>query len=108
MIKSRPIRGGLNDFRNSYNTTQTDIPELSNVVGYMHIDDKGLKNLMIDLILDLQNLPAAHLLPSLNGHKVFHNDLLWFFSLVVSNDFNIRLVISLLNKVLDKASDIDI
>jgi len=66
------------------------------------------QDFVIDLILALQNLPAAHLPPSPNGRGVLRDDLLRFFSLVVSNDFNIRSVISLLNKVIDKAPDADI
>ncbi|KAI9767834.1 MAG: hypothetical protein M1839_004335 [Geoglossum umbratile] len=108
ILQSKPIGEGLNTFRDSYNTTWTDIPELLDAVGHMHIGDGGLKNLVIDLILALQNLPAAHLLPSPNGRGVLRDDLLRFFSLVVSNDFNIRSVISLLNKVIDKAPDADI
>ncbi|KAI9766363.1 MAG: hypothetical protein M1840_006627 [Geoglossum simile] len=108
ILQSKPIGEGLNTFRDSYNTTWTDIPRLSDAVGHMHIGDGDLKNLVIDLILALQNLPAAHLLPSPNGRGVLRDDLLRFFSLVVSNDFNIRSVISLLNKVIDKAPDADI
>ena len=123
IIKSKPIGGGLNDFRDSYNATWTDIPELSDAVGHMHIGDEGeicqldakyflmyigLKNLVLDLALALQNLPAARLLPSPNGYRILLGDLSRFISLVVSNDFNIKSVIPLLNKVVNKAPDADI
>jgi Fungal protein kinase len=68
----------------------------------------GLKNLVLDLILALQNLPAARLLPSPNGRGILLSDLLRFASLVVSDDFDIKLVIPLLNKVVDEAPDADI
>jgi hypothetical protein len=41
IIKSKPIGGGLNNFRDLYNTTWTDIPELSDAVEHMHIGDEG-------------------------------------------------------------------
>ncbi|KAI9777129.1 MAG: hypothetical protein M1839_009085 [Geoglossum umbratile] len=123
IIKSKPIGGGLNDFRDLYNTARTDIPELSDAVGHMHISDEGeihrldakyllmyidLKNLVLDLVLALQNLPAARLLPSPNGRGILLGDLSRFISLVVSNDLDIKSVIPLLNKVVDKAPDADI
>jgi hypothetical protein len=68
IIKSKPIGEGLNDFRDLYNSTRTDIPELSDTVEHMRIGDEGeihrldakyflmyigLKNLVLDLILAL-------------------------------------------------------
>ena len=85
IIKSKPVEEGLDAFRNSFNATLADINELSDAVEHMHISDEGemhrpdakcilmyigLKNLVIDLMLALQNLPAAHLLPSPNGRRV--------------------------------------
>ena len=68
----------------------------------------GFKNLVLDLILALQNLPAARLLPSPNGRGILRGDLLRFISLVVSNDFDTKSVTPLLNKIIDKAPDADI
>jgi hypothetical protein len=68
----------------------------------------GLKNLVLDLVLALQNLPAARLLPSPNGRGILLGDLSRFISLVVSNELDIKSVIPLLNKVVDKAPDADI
>src|SRR4051794_35743613 len=123
IIKSKPIGGGLNDFRDSYSATRTDIPELSDVVGHMHIGDEGeicrldakyflmyigLKNLVLDLILALQSLPTARLLPSPNRRGTLFGDLSRFNSVVDSGDFDLRSTIPLLNKVVDKAPDADI
>ncbi|KAI9769851.1 MAG: hypothetical protein M1840_003845 [Geoglossum simile] len=108
IIKSKPIGGGLNDFCDLYNTTRTDIPELSDAVGHMHIGDEGLKNLVIDLILALQSLPAARLLPSPNGRGTLSGHLSRFYSAVDSGDFDLRSAVPLLTKVLNKASDADI
>ncbi|KAI9777873.1 MAG: hypothetical protein M1839_008550 [Geoglossum umbratile] len=82
-------------------------PPKSEIIQRNPIGD-GLKNLVIDLILALQHLPAARLLPSPNGRGVLRDDLLRFLSPAVSSDFNISSVISLLNKVIDTASDADI
>lgn len=41
IIKSKPIREGLNDFCNLYNTTQSDIPKLFDAVKHMYIDNEG-------------------------------------------------------------------
>jgi hypothetical protein len=68
----------------------------------------GLKNLVLDLVLALQNLPAARLLPSPNGRGILLGDLSRFISLVVPNNFDIKSVIPLLNKVVDKAPDAEI
>jgi hypothetical protein len=41
IIKNNPIGKGLNGFCNSFNSTGADIPELSDGVEHMHINDKG-------------------------------------------------------------------
>ncbi|KAI9770972.1 MAG: hypothetical protein M1840_002676 [Geoglossum simile] len=123
IIKSNPVREGLNAFCISFISASPDIPKLSDAVEHMSISDQGemhrpdvkfsltdigIKKLVTNLIFTLQNLPAADLLPSPNGRGVLSDDLLRFFPLLASNDFNVRLVISLLNKVIDKAPDADI
>ncbi|KAI9761206.1 MAG: hypothetical protein M1840_002006 [Geoglossum simile] len=108
IIKSKPIGGGLNNFYDLYNTTRTDIPKLSDAVGHMHIDDEGLNNLIINLILALQSLPVARLLPSPNGHRTLSSHLSRFYSAVNSDNFDLRSTIPLLTKVFNKAPDADI
>ena len=122
IIKSNPIGEGLNAFRISFISASPDIPELSDAVEHMHIGDEGevdrpdvrffltyigLKNLVLDLVLELQNLPAARVLPP-NGRGILLGNLSRFISLVVSNDFDVKSVIPLLNKVVSKAPDADI
>lgn len=60
---------------------------------------------MLDLILALQNLPAARLLPSPNGREILLSDLLRLVSLVVSAEFDITSVAHLLELVVRHASD---
>src|SRR5580700_399749 len=95
IIQSRPIGEGLNAFHKSFISARVDVPELSDAVGHMHIGDEGeihrpdvksfltyigFKDLVIDLILALQNLPAARLLPSPNGRGILLGDLSRFIS----------------------------
>jgi hypothetical protein len=56
----------------------------------------GAKNLVLDLILALQNLPAACLLPSPNGRGSLFGDLSRFNSVIDTDDFEIRSVTGLL------------
>ncbi|KAI9777385.1 MAG: hypothetical protein M1839_008898 [Geoglossum umbratile] len=108
IIKSNPIGEGLNAFRNLFNSARADIPGLSDAVEHLHINDEGLKNLVLDLIWALQSLSAARSLPSPNGRGTLRTDLLRFTPVVDSGDFDIGSVIPLLNKVIDKAPDADI
>jgi hypothetical protein len=55
----------------------------------------GLKNLVLDLILALQILPTACLLPSPNNRGTLFGDLSRFNSVVDSNDFDIKSVVLL-------------
>ncbi|KAI9856816.1 MAG: hypothetical protein M1813_008753 [Trichoglossum hirsutum] len=108
IIKSKPIEEGLNAFRKSFNSASANISELSDAVEHMHIVDEDLKNLVVDLILALQNLPAARLLPSRSGRGTILGDLQRFGSLVDSDDFDAKRVIPLLKEVTRNAPDVDI
>jgi hypothetical protein len=59
----------------------------------------GLKNLVLDLILALQTLPTARLLPSPNNRGIFFGDLSRFYAVVDSDDFDIKSVVPLLEQV---------
>src|SRR3954451_9813357 len=76
--------------------------------GLFSLQGVGLKNLVLDLILALQSLPTARLLPSPNRRGTLFGDLSRFNSVVDSGDFDLRSAIPLLNKVVDKAPDADI
>jgi hypothetical protein len=56
----------------------------------------GLKNLVLDLILALQTLLTARLLPSSNNRKTLFGDLLRFNAVVNSDNFDIKSVVPLL------------
>ena len=49
-----------------------------------------LKDILLDLILALQSLPASQLLPSNSSNKSLFVDLLRLNSVVGFNDFNIE------------------
>ena len=78
---------------------------LSNKSPLTHV---GLKNLVVDLILALQNLPAARLLLSSAGRGTLRSDLLRLGSLVDSDYFNIERFTPLLKTVLNRESDEDV
>jgi hypothetical protein len=68
----------------------------------------GLKNLVLDLILALQTLPTARLLPSPNNRGTLVGDLSRFNAAVDSDDFDIKSVVPLLEQVIKRAPDKDI
>jgi hypothetical protein len=65
----------------------------------------ALKNLALDLFLALQNLPVARYLPSPNRRGTLFGDLARFASVVDSDDFDARSIVSILIRVDEKASD---
>jgi hypothetical protein len=68
----------------------------------------GLKNLVLNLILALQTLPTARLLPSSNNRGTLFGDLSRFNAVVNFDDFDIISVVSLLEQVIKRAPDKDI
>ncbi|KAI9765372.1 MAG: hypothetical protein M1840_007452 [Geoglossum simile] len=98
IIKSKPIGEGLNAFRSL--NTYTDIPD--------RVEDEDLKDLVLHLILALQSLPVVCLLRCPSSHDTLKTFLLRLSPQVELGDFDVRLVIPLLTKVLDKAQDVDI
>ena len=63
---------------------------------------------MLDLLLALQNLPAARFLRSRNSHKSILRDLFDLGSQADSGDFDVKSVIPLLEQVIGSASDLEI
>jgi hypothetical protein len=63
---------------------------------------------VLDLILALQSLPAARLLPSNNRGGTLLGDLSRFNEGVDSDDFNIKSIVPLLEQVIKRAADEDI
>ena len=68
----------------------------------------GLKNLVINLILALQNLPATRLLPSSASRGTLRSNLLRLLPSVNSNNFNIKRFTPLLKTVLNYELDEDV
>jgi hypothetical protein len=69
---------------------------------------QGLRNLALDLFLALQSLPVARYLPSPNSREIILGDLSRFVSLAVSDDFDVKPVVPLLELVIKRAPDKDV
>jgi hypothetical protein len=65
----------------------------------------ALLNLVVDLLVALQNLPAARALPSSAGRGTLRSDLLRLGSLVDTDGFEIERIFPLLRAVLNNESD---
>ena len=63
---------------------------------------------MLDLVLALQNLPASRLLHSHHGRGSLFGDLSRFNSVVDLDDFDIKSVGPLLEKIINNAPDAEI
>ena len=68
----------------------------------------GTKNTILDLVLALQNLPAAHLLPSRNGRGLLEGDLATLFSQLDSNQQEISSATLLLKRIIDNTPDVEV
>jgi hypothetical protein len=68
----------------------------------------GVKNLVLDLILSLQILPAARLLPPRSCGANLLEDLFSFGSSIYSSNFDITSIVPLLTKVVDNELDAEI
>ena len=122
IIRSKPIGEGLNAFRDSFSSagdpgtsSSLDAAHQRGNEGDVHrpaieffLTYIGLKNLVLDVILALQNLPASRLLPSRTGRGTLSGDLSRFYSVVDSDGFDIERTIPLLNAVLHNAQDEDV
>jgi hypothetical protein len=75
---------------------------------WLSLTEIGLKNLVLDLILALQTLPKARLLPSPNNRGTLFGDLFRFNSVVDSDDFDIKSVVPLLELAIKRAPDEEI
>jgi hypothetical protein len=63
---------------------------------------------VLDLILALQTLPTARLLPSPNNRRTLFGDLSRFNAVDDSDNFDIKSVVPLLEQVIKRAADEDI
>ena len=58
-----------------------------------------LKDILLDLILALQSLPTFYLLLSNSSNKILLSNLLRLNSVIISNNFNIKWFLPLLNMI---------
>ncbi|TQB71503.1 hypothetical protein MPDQ_007542 [Monascus purpureus] len=99
IIETKPIGEGLNAFHDNLTLTFKDsgLP--------CSIDSLFLQNLLLDLILALQALPASRVLRSVSGCRSLFSDLSRLSSAVNSDDFDLERLVPLLGAVLNKESD---
>ncbi|OCL07126.1 hypothetical protein AOQ84DRAFT_320397 [Glonium stellatum] len=103
IIRSNPIDDGLKSFCVALNSSKLGISATPNIINQS--DSEELKNIVVDLTVALQKLPAARLLPSVTGRGTLRSDLLRLGSSVDSDDFSIERIIPLLKAVLSAESD---
>jgi hypothetical protein len=105
IAKAKPIGDGLDAFRDALRELCTqlniarpfDAAELEN--------NEGFKNLLVDLIVTLQSLPASSHLPSTTTRGTLRNDLRRFISVVDSDEFDIARLFPLLDAICDGRPD---
>ena len=115
IIKTKPIGEGLNDFRDAFNLTCRDLGVSSSFDTLHQIGDEGncqfvhrkssltyigLKNLIDDLLMSLQNLPAARVLPSSSGRGTLRGDFFRQLGSLLDSDFDVERFLPLLNAIL--------
>ncbi|KAJ8065090.1 hypothetical protein OCU04_005803 [Sclerotinia nivalis] len=114
IISSHPIKDGLCAFRRRFESIRINlgVVESSNTVQAVLSAATGIvaKDLVLDLILALQNEPAARILPSRNGHGALLRDLSSQITLPLleSNNFDIISAIPLVERVINFVSDVEI
>ncbi|KAL5398113.1 hypothetical protein PMIN03_012810 [Paraphaeosphaeria minitans] len=97
IIQALPIGEGLKTFRDAHASKNIDaIRQMSN---------KGLKDVLTELVIALQNLPPALKLPASKGRGTLRHDLQRLELLVHTDDFNLESLIPLLDAILGSASD---
>lgn len=127
IITRNPIKDGLYNFRQLFETRRVDlgVVESSNTVqavfsaatatGMAHIIVTVLlltnivaKDLVLDLILILSNEPASRILPSQNGHGLLLQDISSRVILLASNNFDVASAIPLVERVIKCVPDLEI
>ncbi|KAL9122920.1 MAG: hypothetical protein Q9187_000532 [Circinaria calcarea] len=101
IISSKPIGEGLKAFRDSLNPAWD--PDRAHQSG-----NQDFKNRVVDLLLALQNLPAARLIPSNTRPGTLFGDLQLLGSSVDTDNFEIQPLIRLFKAVLNNEPDEDI
>ncbi|KAL2220563.1 hypothetical protein M432DRAFT_543140 [Thermoascus aurantiacus ATCC 26904] len=105
IIRTKPIGGGLDKFRDSFKSTCQDLGLPDSFSALRQLENEVIQNLALDLILALQTLPASRVLRSTSGSKNLFSDLLRLSSAVNSDDFEVDRLIPLLTAVLNNECD---
>ncbi|KAL2826014.1 hypothetical protein BJY01DRAFT_151358 [Aspergillus pseudoustus] len=103
-----PIQGGLDTFARSFKTSCESLGIARPFDPAALGQHKDFKDVLIEFIFALQNLPATSHLPSTFGQGTLRNDLRRFISVVDSEEFEIQRIIPLLDAVLDAEADVAI
>ncbi|KAK4133632.1 hypothetical protein BT67DRAFT_382143 [Trichocladium antarcticum] len=106
IIKGNPIGKGLDTFRASFSAVCADRgipPHTPDALG--RFDQQDVRNLVFDLLLVLQNLPAARLLPATTRRGALRSDLLRLELSVDADDIDLDRIKPLLNIVLADHTD---
>ncbi|KAF2240285.1 hypothetical protein BU26DRAFT_545068 [Trematosphaeria pertusa] len=98
ILQSKPIGKGLDGFRETHTSNSKDIDKGNE-------GDEGEINILVDLMLALQSLPASRLLPSKRGNTALFNDLLSLNSAIFSGNHDTARIKPLLGAVLNKEPD---
>ncbi|KAF2804372.1 serine/threonine-protein kinase Sgk2 [Mytilinidion resinicola] len=107
IIKAKPIRHGLDAFRESAQTLsqELNVSSIATVLDRIGSEGKGLQDHALDLVLALQALPTSRLLPSSSGEKNLFGDLSRLNQAINIGDFDPRRVTPLLIAVINNESD---
>ncbi|KIW36525.1 uncharacterized protein PV06_11236 [Exophiala oligosperma] len=99
VIQDNPIGAGLDTFRDSFIATcqRLGVSPSTEVL--------NIKNLALDLVSALQNLPASRKLSSNTGRGSFSGDLSRFYAQIDSEQFDANSIIPLLRDVINGAPD---
>ncbi|PYI29630.1 hypothetical protein BP00DRAFT_458436 [Aspergillus indologenus CBS 114.80] len=100
-----PIEGGLDAFARGFKTSCDSLGIARPFDPATLEQHKDFKDLLINFVFALQNLPATSHLPATLGPGTFRNDLRRFISVVDSEEFEIQRILPLLNAVLDAEAD---
>ncbi|KAH8772425.1 hypothetical protein F5882DRAFT_465091 [Hyaloscypha sp. PMI_1271] len=109
IISSNPIKGGLCIFRRLFESTRADlgVADSSDAVQVVFSTAAvAAKNLLLDLILALQNEPAARILQSRIADRTLSGGLTILYSRVDSSQWSVVSAVPLVEQVLSIEPDL--
>ncbi|KAL7800297.1 serine/threonine-protein kinase Sgk2 [Trichoderma ceciliae] len=106
LIEDNPIGNGLDTFRASFNSVCKGGGISCTPDTLAQLEHKDLQHISLNLLVALQNLSAASLIPSGTGYGTLKSDLLRLLSAVTSDDFDFDRIKPLLQAAFaDKPQD---